>query len=54
LKNGFSNVDITPFDFLHPSLPAWLINPFDEFLHYLEKVPVIREIAGSLFIRAIK
>ena len=53
-RSGFIQVEITPFDFMHPSLPEWLINPIDNFLEYLEKVPVVKEIAGSLFIRAIK
>lgn len=51
---GFKNVSVTPFDFLHP----WTPKPFIPFVKnlgiVLEDIPVIREIAGSLFIYAAK
>lgn len=51
---GFREVTIVPFDFLHPQIPKRLI-PFIEPVGYLfENLPVVREIAGSLYIRAIK
>jgi SAM-dependent methyltransferase len=51
---GFKNIRIECFDFLHPQIPTPLI-PFCEKLgRWLEKVPLISEIAGSLYIRAGK
>jgi hypothetical protein len=51
---GFQEVRITPFDFLHPRLPAALIARVEALGAILEKTPIICEIAGSLFIRALK
>ena len=51
---GFRNIRIECFDFLHPQTPPQLI-PFCEKLgRWLEKTPLISEIAGSLSIRAGK
>jgi len=49
-KIGFVNIRITPFDWLHPALPAKLIDSVDKIGSVLEKIPVIREFAGSLHI----
>jgi ubiquinone/menaquinone biosynthesis C-methylase UbiE len=51
---GFQEVRITPFDFLHPRLPAALITRVEALGAILEKTPIICEIAGSLYIRALK
>jgi len=51
---GFRNVRITPFDFLHPRLPATWIARVAALGVFLEKTPIICEIAGSLYIRALK
>ena len=53
-KTGYRNVRIDPFDFLHPQTPVALISRVNWFGRLLEKTPVISEIAGSLYIRAIK
>jgi SAM-dependent methyltransferase len=53
-QTGYRGVRIDPFDFLHPKTPVALIEPVDAFGRFLEKVPVISEIAGSLYIRATK
>jgi len=54
LAHGFTNVQIVPFDFLHPSTPKCLI-PFVKQLGFLlEKTPILREISGSLLITAEK
>jgi 2-polyprenyl-3-methyl-5-hydroxy-6-metoxy-1,4-benzoquinol methylase len=53
-KIGYRNVRIDPFDFLHPKTPVALIARVNAFGRLLECVPVISEIAGSLYIRAIK
>jgi SAM-dependent methyltransferase len=51
---GFRDIRIQPFDFLHPKVPRPWIPAVDNLSRFAEKVPVLREIAGSLYIRAIK
>lgn len=47
---GFVNVRIFPYDFLHPATPAWLIPVVDRLGRAVEKIPLIKEIAGSVMI----
>jgi len=49
---GFADVRILPFDFLHPGVPASWIGPVARFGEVVESVPGVKEIAGSLLIRA--
>ncbi len=51
---GFSEISIEPYDFLHPWIPAGLVAPVEKLGSLLEKTPVLRHIAGSLFIFARK
>jgi len=51
---GFSQVRVAPFDFLHPAIPGFLLPLARPFTGFLERVPLLREIAGSLYIRAVK
>jgi 2-polyprenyl-3-methyl-5-hydroxy-6-metoxy-1,4-benzoquinol methylase len=51
---GFHDIVITPFDFLHPSIPRRFIPFFQRAGHILDSMPVLSEIAGSLFIYARK
>lgn len=53
-QTRFHNVRIDPFDFLHPKTPGFLVNRLNGLGPVLEKVPVISEFAGSLYIRAVK
>jgi 2-polyprenyl-3-methyl-5-hydroxy-6-metoxy-1,4-benzoquinol methylase len=53
-RTGFRDVQVTPFDFLHPWLPSPLIRPFQTIGTVLERLPLISEIAGSLYICATK
>lgn len=50
LKTGFANVRIKPFDWLHPATPPVLIKWIIKMGDILEKLPIIREFAGSLYI----
>jgi hypothetical protein len=52
LRSGFSQVLVRPFDFLHPAFPDRLANAADTFGKWLERVPLVSEFAGSLFIHA--
>ena len=54
VKSGFKDVQITPFDWLHPSTPEPIIGAIMKAGQLLEKIPGIREISGSLFIRAYR
>jgi SAM-dependent methyltransferase len=51
---GFTHVKATPFDFLHPAIPPGLINPVLGISRIAEKTPLLKAIAGSLFIQAVK
>jgi len=51
---GFADVVVSPFDFLHPSVPRSLLNPVQGLGKGLERIPGIREIAGSLLMRGEK
>ena len=53
-RHGFSEIEVAPFDFLHPSIPRGLVQPMEAVCLSVEKVPILREIAGSLYIRARK
>lgn len=53
-KRGFSDILIEPFDFLHPWTPKSLVSYVEKFGFFLERVPLVREIAGSLKILAQK
>ena len=53
-KYGFKNIQIKPFDFLHPFIPESLIKPVLAVQNIVEKIPVIKEISGSLIIYAEK
>ncbi len=51
---GFREIQVEPFEFLHPRIPASLIKSVRSLESVLEKTPLFREIAGSLYIRARK
>jgi SAM-dependent methyltransferase len=53
-RAGFRAVRIEPFDFLHPRIPPSWIPMIQNLGCFLEKMPLLREIAGSLYIRALK
>uniref|UniRef100_UPI004056DB64 class I SAM-dependent methyltransferase n=1 Tax=Candidatus Electronema sp. TaxID=2698783 RepID=UPI004056DB64 len=53
-KAGFCNIQIVPFDWLHPSVPEKLIGAVSTVGNILEQLPFVREFSGSLHIRAIR
>ncbi|HPD57092.1 MAG TPA: hypothetical protein P5294_09900 [Smithellaceae bacterium] len=53
-KRGFTEIKITPFDWLHPQTPALLIGAVEKGGLLLEKIPIIKEFSGSLHISARK
>lgn len=54
LRSGFKEVKVVPFDFLHPALPKAIIPFFERLCEVMEQIPVLKEIAGSLYITANK
>jgi len=53
-KYLFREVKVVPFDFLHPLTPPYLINFIEKVSYFLERAPLLKEIAGSLYIYAKK
>lgn len=53
-RAGFVDVSITPFDFLHPLTPPRWLPVVSALAGVLERVPGVRELAGSLWVRAQK
>ncbi len=52
--NGFSCICMCPFEFLHPYTPRCVIPIVTMLQQYLERIPIIKEIAASLLIVARK
>jgi ubiquinone/menaquinone biosynthesis C-methylase UbiE len=51
---GFTGIAIFPFDFLHPSTPPSWLDRVARLGRSLERAPIVREIAGSMLMRARK
>lgn len=51
---GFAEVQVAPFDFVHPLVPRPGIGAARMLSRIAERVPLVREIAGSLCLRATK
>ena len=50
----FKDIHVFPFDFLHPSIPDSLAASVEAVGNFLERVPLFRQIAGSIFLAARK
>jgi 2-polyprenyl-3-methyl-5-hydroxy-6-metoxy-1,4-benzoquinol methylase len=53
-RHGFVDVQVKPFDFLHPNLPGAMVPSLERACLFMERIPFLREIAGSLHIKAAK
>jgi SAM-dependent methyltransferase len=51
---GYVDVSVRAFDFLHPSVPPSWVDAAARFGRGLERIPLVREIAGSLLIHGDK
>jgi dolichol-phosphate mannosyltransferase len=49
-QQGFTHVDITPYDIIHPLTPRWAIGSLRVLGWVLEQTPLIREVCGTLYI----
>ncbi len=54
LRAGFEGVEVRAFDWLHPATPAPLIASVRGIGRWLERLPIVREFAGSLYIRGFR
>lgn len=49
-KSGFQDVEVRPYEFLHPLIPKDLFFILVPLALWLEKIPIFREFAGTLMI----
>jgi len=54
LKTGFKDIKVEPFDFLHPHCPNFFLKSNNKIGRFLERLFLIKEIAGSLLIKGKK
>jgi SAM-dependent methyltransferase len=53
-QQGFRDIDIVPYDIIHPLTPRFLIRALQSLAFVLEHAPVIRDMSGALYIWARK
>jgi SAM-dependent methyltransferase len=53
-QQGFTQIEILPFDIVHPRIPRALIRAFQSLSYVVEHAPVIKEFCGTLYIWAKK
>ena len=51
-QTGFEQIEVTPLDWLHPTILPVAIGFFQKVGAVLERMPLVREFAGSLYIAA--
>jgi SAM-dependent methyltransferase len=53
-RQGFTEIEVIPYDIVHPRTPERLIPALQETAYVLERLPVVRELCGTLYIWARK
>ncbi len=53
-RQGFTNVEIVPFDIVHPRTPTRAVDAVQSLAFLLEQMPGARELCGTLYIWARK
>ena len=53
-QQGFIEIDVVPFDIIHPLTPRFLLRSFQSLAFILEHAPVIKELCGTLYVCAKK
>lgn len=53
-ETGFREIEVHPFDWLHPATPPALVQYVMKTGTLLEKLPGLRQFSGSLYIKACK
>ena len=51
---GFTHIEIIPFDIVHPRLPRAMVKAFQSLSYIVEHAPLIKEACGTLYIWARK
>ena len=51
---GFTEIDVIPYDIVHPSTPAWLVRRLQFLAFVAEHAPLVKELCGTLYIWARK
>lgn len=53
-QQGFTNIDVIPYDIIHPLLPKRIIPAVQSVAFVFEHAPLIKELCGSLYLWARK
>ena len=53
-RQGFTEIDVTPYDIIHPRTPRSVVHKLQSVAFVAEHAPVMREMCGTLYIRARK
>ncbi len=53
-RSGFKDIQVQPFDFLHPSIPQKMISMVQRMGECIESLPLLKEFAGSLILSGRK
>ena len=53
-QNGFTEVVVENFDFLHPATPKFMLSYASSLCAKMERIPIIKEISGSLVIKSVR
>lgn len=51
---GFLDIDVIPYDIIHPRAPRFLISALHSLAYAVEHAPLVKEFCGTLYIRAQK
>jgi SAM-dependent methyltransferase len=53
-QQGFTEIDVIPYDIIHPLLPRFAIRAVQSFAFLVEQTPLLRELCGTLYLWAKK
>ena len=53
-QQGFTEIDVIPYDIVHPQTPRWLVWKLQSLAFIAEHAPLIKELCGTLYIWARK
>lgn len=53
-QQGFTDIDVIPYDIVHPLTPRWLVLRLQFLAFVAEHAPLLREVSGTLYIWARK
>jgi dolichol-phosphate mannosyltransferase len=53
-RQGFTNIEVVPFDIVHPRIPRKLLRPLQSLAFIAEHAPILKEVCGTLYIWAKK